>query len=193
MERMEQMASLAAEAMRRNFTDEIGDIFRSLGQGSQQIKDSIASAVIDALHEAARRGKGPIAYVTFSLLQSNLLLDRYTLRVDALNDRFLLDDVEAASEWDFQFIFQKLGPDMDAVGAKVRETMTRVQDYELRELERAYLLNYYGIAFEVLRAALPSCLPALIKSPAPWADEVNFTVGGYMEQQQIICQWRPMV
>ena len=81
MERMEHMASLAAEAMRRNFTDEIGDIFRSLGQGSQQIKDSIASAVIDALHEAARRGKGPIAYVTFSLLQSNL--DRKSTRLNS--------------------------------------------------------------------------------------------------------------
>lgn len=193
MERMEQMASLAAEVMRRSFIDEIRDIFQSLGQGSQQIKDSIATAVMAALHEAAQKEKAPIAYVSFSLLQSNLLLDRYTLRVDALNDRFLLDDIEAASEWDFQFIFQKLGPDMDAVAAKVRETMTRVQDYELKELERAYLLNYYAVALEVIRAALPSCLPALIKSPAPWADEVNFTVGGYMEQQQIICQWRPMV
>ena len=193
MERMEQMASLAAEAMRRNFTDEIGDIFRSLGQGSQQIKDSIASAVMDALHEAARKDKAPIAYVTFSLLQSNLHLGRCALRVDAWDKRFLLDDVEAASEWDFQFIFQKIGPDMDAVAAKVRETMTRVQDYELKELERAYLLNYYAIAFEVLRAALPSCFPVWMESPAPWGDEVNFTVLGYIEQQQIICQWRPMI
>lgn len=193
MERMEQMASLAAEVMRRSFIDEIRDIFQSLGQGSQQIKDSIATAVMAALHEAAQKEKAPIAYVSFSLLQSNLLLGRYALRVDAWDKRFLLDDDEASSEWDFQFMLQRSGPDMDAVAAKVRETMTRVQDYELKELERAYCLNYYAIAFEVLRAALPSCFPALMKNPALWADEVNFTVGAYMEQQQLICQWRPEI
>lgn len=193
MERMEQMASLAAEVMRRSFTDEIRDIFQSLEQDSQQIKDSIASAVLAALHEAARKEKAPIAYVTFSLLQSNLLLGRCALRVDAWDKRFLLDDNEASSEWDFQFMLQRTGPDMKAVAAKIRETMTRVQDYELKELERAYLLNYYAIAFEVLRAALPACLPALMESPVPWSDEVNFTVGAYMERQQIICQWRPEI
>lgn len=61
MERMEQMASLAAEVMRRSFIDEIRDIFQSLGQGSQQIKDSIATAVMAALHEAAQKEKAPIA------------------------------------------------------------------------------------------------------------------------------------
>lgn len=193
MERMEQMASLAAETMRKSLIDESWEIFQSLEQDSQQIKDSIASAVMAALHEAARKEKAPIAYVTFSLLQSNLLLGRCALRVDAWDKRFLLDDDEASSEWDFQFMLRTTGPDMDAVAAKVRETMTRVQDYELKELERDYRRNYYAIAFEVLRAALPACLPALMESPAPLSDEVNFTAGAYMERQQIICRWRPEI
>lgn len=198
MERMEQMASLAMDTLQKGFINEVKYILLSLEEGSQQIIDNISAAIEEALYKAAQwqklEKKGPVAYISFSMLQSNLLLNRYALQVDAWDERFLIDDSEAASEWDFQAMFQEIKPDMEAVAAKVREQMTRVQKYELKELERAYILNYFVIALEVLRAAIPSsCLDVMQKSPALLAPEVQFTVGAYMEQQQPFYTWRPEI
>lgn len=194
MKRMEQMASLAMDTLQKGFINEVKYILLSLEEGSQQIIDNISAAIEEALYKAVQwqklEKKGPVAYISFSMLQSNLLLNRYALQVDAWDERFLIDDSEAASEWDFQAMFQEIKPDMEAVAAKVREQMTRVQKYELKELERAYILNYFVIALEVLRAAIPLCLHTMQKSPALLASEVQFTVGVYMEKQQSFYTWR---
>ena len=98
----------------------------------------------------------------------------------------MLDDSEAASEWDFRTLVSCSGPDMDAVAKKIRETMVRVQNYELRELERAYKVNYFALAVEVLRAALPLSIDQAKQGSVELSPEIQFTVGPYMEKQQSI-------
>lgn len=194
MERMEQMASLAIDILREELVKDVKEIMSSLVQKNQQIASEIASAVGEALREAEYRQiageKGTVSYISFSFLQSYLLLDRLAFRVDAWDERFMLDDSEASSEWDFRALVPCGRPDMDAVARKVRETMIRVQDYELRELERAYRVNYFALAIEVLRAALPFSVEQVRRGAVELSQEVQFTVGPYMEQQQPIYIWR---
>ena len=194
MERMEQMASLAADVLREELVNDVKEIMSSLEQKSQQITSEIASAVGTALREAEHPQiageKGAVSYISFSILQSYLMLDRLAFRVDAWDERFMLDDNEASSEWDFRTLVSCGGPDMDAVAKKVRETMIRVQDYELKELERAYRVNYFALAVEVLRAALPLSIDQIKRGSVELSPEVQFTVGPYMEQQQPIYVWR---
>lgn len=194
MERMEQMASLAADVLREELVNDVKEIMSSLEQKSQQITSEIASAVGTALREAEHRQiageKGAVSYISFSILQSYLMLDRLAFRVDAWDERFMLDDNEASSEWDFRTLVSCSGPDMNAVAKKVRETMIRVQDYELKELERAYRVNYFALAVEVLRAALPFSVDQVKRDSAELSPEIQFTVGPYMEQQQPIYVWR---
>ena len=195
MERMEQMASLAADVLREDLVNDVKEIMSSLEQKNQQITSEIASAVGTALREAEHRQitgeKGAVSYISFSILHSYLLLDRLAFRVDAWDERFMLDDNEASSEWDFRTLVSCGGLDMDAVAKKVRETMIRVQDYELKELERAYRVNYFALAVEVLRAALPRSVDQVKRDLVELSPEVQFTVGLYMEQQQPIYIWRP--
>ena len=194
MERMEQMASLATDILREELVNDVKEIMSSLEQKTQQIVAEIASAVETALREAEHRQiareKRAVSYISFSFLQSYLLLDRFAFRVDAWDERFMLDDREASSEWDFRTLVSCSGPDMNAVGKKVRETMIRVQDYELKELERAYRVNYFALAVEVLRAALPFSVDQVKRDSAELSPEIQFTVGPYMEQQQPIYIWR---
>ena len=194
MERVEQMASLAIDIMREGLVKDIKEIMSSLDQKNQQIADEITSAVEAAIQEAGYRQKagekGAVSYISFSFLQSNLLIDRFAFRVDAWDGRFMLDDSEAASEWDFRTLVSCSGPDMDAVAKKVRETMVRVQNYELRELERAYRVNYFALALEVLRAALPLSVDQAKQGSVELSPEIQFTVGPYMEKQQSIYTWR---
>lgn len=194
MDRMEQLASLAAETMRKNLIITANDIATALKGNDQQIIDSVVNAVQMALHEAVRwqknGSKGPISYISFSFLQSNLLLNHYALRVDAWDERFMIDDMESAAEWDFHTIFPCVSPDINAVAEKVRETVIRVQEYELRELERAYCLIYFTIAMDILKAVLSNNVELWKDSPASLAPEVQFTLGAYMEPQQSIYIWR---
>ena len=194
MERMEQMASLATDILREELVNDVKEIMSSLEQKTQQIVAEIASAVETALREAEHRQiareKRAVSYISFSFLQSYLLLDRFAFRVDAWDERFMLDDREASSEWDFRTLVSCSGPDMKAVAKKVRETMIRVQDYELKELERAYIVNYFALAVEVLRAALPFSVDQVKRDSAELSPEIQFTVGPYMEQQQPIYIWR---
>ena len=194
MERMEQMASLAIDILREELVKDVKEIISSLEQKNQQITAEIASSVEAALREARNRQKagekGAVSYISFSFLQSSLLLDRLAFRVDSWDERFMLDDSEASSEWDFRTLVSCGGPDMNAVAKKVRETMIRVRDYELKELERAYRVNYFALAVEVLRAALPFSVDQVKGSSAELSPEVQFTVGPYMEQQQPIYIWR---
>ena len=194
MERMEQMASLATDILREELVNDVKEIMSSLEQKTQQIVAEIASAVETALREAEHRQiareKRAASYISFSFLQSYLLLDRFAFRVDAWDERFMLDDREASSEWDFRTLVSCSGPDMNAVAKKVRETMIRVQDYELKELERAYRVNYFALAVEVLRAALPFSVDQVKRDSAELSPEIQFTVGPYMEQQQPIYIWR---
>lgn len=194
MERMEQMASLATDILREELVNDVKEIMSSLEQKTQQIVAEIASAVETALREAEHRQiareKRAASYISFSFLQSYLLLDRFAFRVDAWDERFMLDDRDASSEWDFRTLVSCSGPDMNAVAKKVRETMIRVQDYELKELERAYRVNYFALAVEVLRAALPFSVDQVKRDSAELSPEIQFTVGPYMEQQQPIYIWR---
>lgn len=194
MERMEQLASLAVETMRVSLAMETKDILVALKQNNQQIIDSIKNAIQTVLCEAACQqktgSKGPVAYISFSFMQSNLLLNHYALRLDAWDKRFMLDDNEATTEWNFHTILPCTGPNMKAVAKKLRGTMIRVQEYELKELERTYCLIYFTIATDILKSALSSSMEAMKHSAAHLDPEVQFTIGAYMEQQQLIYTWR---
>ena len=71
MERMEQMASLAADVLCEELVNDVKEIMSSLEQKSQQITSEIASAVGTALREAEHRQiageKGAVSYISFSI------------------------------------------------------------------------------------------------------------------------------
>lgn len=51
-------------------------------------------------------------------------------------------------------------------------------------------MNYFALAVEVLRAALPLSIDQIKRGSVELSPEVQFTVGPYMEQQQPIYVWR---
>ena len=194
MERIDQMAILALDTFQKCFVNDIKEMVVLLESQKEHIINNITEALKTVLQAAAHwqnvEKKGPLNYISFSFLNSNLLLNHYAIRVDAWDERFFIDENEASSEWDFQNILCGTGLDMDAVSTAVKKTMIIVQEYELKELERAYLLNYYAFAIEVLKIAIPFCTHVMSESPAMLATEVQFTVGTYMEKQQPFYTWR---
>lgn len=194
MERMEELASLVSEPLQQRFLMDLDQIVRCMNDNIQLLSDGLLNALQSAVDEAAcmqnAEKKGAMAYISFSLLQSNLLLEKNAFRIDVYDERFLIDDNEAASEWDFSLLLQNLDTDFDVIASTLRQSVIRVQEYELWELKKAYQLNYYATATGLLQSLVPLCLDSLSLDGIDTMPEVQFTVGPYMEKQLSFYQWR---
>jgi len=194
MERTAKMAALAEDFLYAKFDEDTEQIMLMLECSGMQMIEKLRETLEKVLGLAAERQKegekDRIAYISFSLLKSDLLLNRYSLRVDAWDERFLLDESEASGDWDFHLMLQRVSADFSEMARVIRRKMTRVQQYELAQLERLYRLNYYAFSIVLLQTILPLCLAELGRGSVALADEVQFTVGAYMEQQTIFYQWR---
>lgn len=194
MERMEQLTSFAAESLQKRFISDLDQIMNSLKDNTEQITLDLLNTlhcVFDQTGKLQKAGaKGPLAYISFSMLQSNLLLGKFSFQVDAYDERFLLDDNEAAFDWDFSLLLQSVNQDFETVGALLRKSTIRVQEYELLELKQSYQMNYYATAVGVLQQILPLCLKQFLPCGIELAPEIQFTFGSYMENQMSFYQWR---
>lgn len=194
MNRMEELATLVSEPLRQQFLMDLDQIALCMKDNIRVLTADLTSSLQKAIDEAAcwqRAGKKrAIGYISFSLLQSNLLLEKYAFRIDAYDDRFLIDDNEAASEWEFSILLQNLDTNFDVIASTLRQSVIRVQEYELWELKKAYCLNYYATATGLLQSLLPLCLSELSLDEIGVMPEVQFTVGPYMEKQLPFYQWR---
>lgn len=108
MDRMEELASLVSEPLQQRFLIDLDQIVLYMKDNIQVLSADLTSSLQTAIDQSicwqAANKKGSVAYISFSLLQSNVLLEKYAFRIDAYDDRFLVDDSEAASEWDFSEI-----------------------------------------------------------------------------------------
>lgn len=194
MDRMEELASLVSEPLQQRFLTDLDQIMLSMKNNIQLLSTELLNALQAAIDEAAclqtTAKKGAISYISFSLMQSNLLLEKYAFRIDVYDERFLIDDNEAASEWDFSLLLQNLDTDFDVIDTTLRQSVIRVQEYELWELKKAYQLNYYATATGLLQSLLLLCLNKLSLKRINVVPEVQFTVGPYMEKQMPFYQWR---
>lgn len=194
MDRMEELASLVSEPLQQRFLTDLDQIILSMKDNIQLLSDGLLDALQTVGNEAAcmqaTTKKGAIAYISFSLMQSNLLLEKYAFRLDAYDERFMIDDNEVASEWDFSLLLQNLDTNFDGMASILRQSVIRVQEYELWELKRAYQMNYYATATGLLQSLLPLCLDKLSLDETDVMPEVQFTVGPYMEKQLSFYQWR---
>ena len=194
-DRMKQVAVAARDAVRKKAASESHLILNAMKAYEGQLISGMVETLNTVLHAAAaqqKKGdKGEIAYISFSFLHSNLLINRYAIRVDAWDRRFYIDDNMASADWDFFILLQNVDFDFSSIESAVRKTVTRVQAYELEEVKRVYIMHYYAIAMDYLRAITPTCLKQVKTASALIAPEISCTIGQYMEQQHTFYTWRP--
>ena len=181
MDRMEELASLVSEPLQQRFLADLDQLVLYMKDNIQVLSADLTRSLQTAIDQTTcwqtANKKGPVAYISFSLLQSNILLEKYAFWIDTYDDRFLIDDSEAASEWDFSMLLQNLDTNFDVIASTLRQSVIRVQEYELWELKKAYHLNYYATATRLLQGLLPLCLDALSLDGIDVMPEVQFTVG----------------
>lgn len=194
MDRMEQLAALAAKPLGERFEERCGQVLSEAAAQKEPLMQGLAAALDTAMTQARALQmsgrKGPIAFISFSILHSNILLDRNGLRVDIYDEGFWVDDAEASSDWDLAWLFRWMDEDLNAAAKNIRQSVSRVQEYELLELAKAYSLNYYALATLLLTSMLPATVERVPMLETKRAPMIQITAGQYMENQPCIFEWR---
>ena len=192
---MIQIAVAARAAVRKKAASEGHGILNAMKANKEQLVTSMVNALNTVLQKAEEHqkngDKGALSFISFSFLHSNLLLNRYAIRVDAWDQRFYIDEKEASADWEFLPLLQNVDFDFSSIESAVRKAVTRVQDYELDEVKRVYAMHYYAIAMDYLRGMTPICLKQVECPAVRTAPEVFCTIGPYMERQPTFYIWKP--
>lgn len=194
MDRRETLTTLATECLQERFSKDLTLIYAAGAKHSSQLCGNLHAAMLQVLEQVQslqKSGqKGAIAYISFSLLYSNVLLERFALYIDAYDERYLLDSGEASAEWNFSLLIQDVDMDFESVAQELRKSETRVQKYEILELKRSYQTCYYPVVLEFLPTLLDECLKELPIDTVQFCPEIVFTFGKYLEKQLPFYTWR---
>ena len=192
--RMEQLAAAVLPMVQECVAARERQIIEQLREKADEIMQSLTAALERNFMQAAKLQKAekmqPLAYLCFAILQSDILLDRHTLQLDAYDTMLYLDKCEVSTDWEIEWLFPCFAEDCTRIEQHLKRTLTRVQAYELKEVRRAYSMNYYATAALVLPKLLPAVMEKADLHEVQLQDEVQITIGMYMEQQQSLYTWR---
>lgn len=195
MDRRETLVTLATEYLQERFEKDL----TSICEASVKYHSQLCGNLFEALHQLFKQTqlsqdtgqKAAIAYISFSQLQSNVLLNKFAFHIAAYDERFYLDGSDASVEWDFSQLIQNVDTNFEPIARILRKTETRVQEYEILELKRSYQIFYYPVVLEFLPQFVQECLIQMPRDTAQFCQEVVFTFGKYMEKQMPFYIWRP--
>lgn len=195
MERMKQVAIAARETVRRKADLEKRFILEAMKTYQGHLKSGMVETLNTVFCAAATQqssgGKREISYICFSFQKDNLPLNRYAIRVDARDNRFYYDLLEATADWDFSLLLRNVDLDFSTIESAVRKSVAQVQPHELEEVRQVYMMHHYAMAMDYLRKIVPTCLKQVQITSILTAPEVKCTIGPYMEQQHIFYTWKP--
>lgn len=193
MERLENLAAIAANKLPAIFADGYGKIMNYAAEHEREIVLDLAEALDSVIRKVSSHQmggqKGPLEFINFSFLLSNMMLGQHGLQIDAYDSNYYLDELEASADWRPDWIFTYANNEFDAVIKDLKAAFPRVQQYELDEIKRVYLLNHYSMAIQVLCIILPRAFPLLNLSQVECVSEIKVSCGLYMERQQGIFTW----
>lgn len=102
--------------------------------------------------------KGRLAYWIISKQRTSLLEGRICLRIESLDNKFWLDEEEAAAEYYPLFLEDSWNSDLEYFSIKLKEKYIRIQKYQLDVVKNVYASYYYSILFKLLCAVIKDIL-----------------------------------
>lgn len=134
--------------------------------------------------------KGKVAYICFSFLYSNVMLNKNALRIDVFDKNIFFDTKEIVGEWKLDYFFSSVEQDMSKAFKILSSNYIRIKRHEEKELFNSYLFNYYMLAEVVLRALAPSISTLESFQSIEKEEKVIVTYGEYMDKMQEIAVFR---
>lgn len=189
-ERAEELIHFLMPFMEENFdkSREIlqAEIMRNAPEIWNDLK-SLIHKVLESTDELQKQNrKGSLQYLLFSFMQYGVCSGILEMRVCAFDDRFYLDEEEAAGTFPLTFLQDQYGNDITYLYQKAEEKFVRIQNHERTDIREWYSGYYDSIVYAVVESLAELIMKEIAESGVKITDRFKILYGGYMDQAETV-------
>ena len=155
-ERAEELIYFLTPFMEENFdkSREIlqAEIMRNAPEIWNDLKCTLHKVLENADKLQKQNRKGSLQYLLFSFMQYGVCSGMQEINVSAYDDRFYLDEEEAAETFPLTFLQDKYRNDISYLYQKAEEKFVRIQNHERTDIREWYSDYYDSIAYAVVES-----------------------------------------
>lgn len=185
-ERAEELIYFLMPFMEENFDKSREIIQDKIVCNASEIWNDLKSVVHKVLERAdelqKQNRKGSLQYLLFSFMQYGVCSGMLEINVSAYDDRFYLDEEEAAETFPLTFLQGQYGNDISYLYQKAEEKFVRIQNHERTDIREWYSDYYNSIAYAVVESLAELIMKEITESDVKITDCFKILYGGYMDQ-----------
>lgn len=185
MSRIDDMRTFAKELLSPRFETRLKVFQKDSIEYTDMTREyrKAMSEIVQHALLSQQSGKFGIAkYLSIFYLRSSVITGSYEFAISITNERYCLDPFGQFIFWCPKQIFANIAEDIDFFEKAARKQWVRIRPYEIEEIKRLYVNDYYRLAAfffgeETMSAALVAGIEQLKRE-----HELKFLYGGYMDQ-----------
>ncbi len=133
--------------------------------------------------------KGKLKYISFSILLTSILTEKYSLGVNFYDEKFYLDESNIFDEFKLKYIYDYASKDIQEIKMWLRKSQLPYNEGELFEIKKIIILSYVAVWVKELQDKIIQCLNKLDREDVGLYEKIDITFGSYLEKQVILCTW----
>lgn len=185
-ERAEELIYFLTPFMEENFNKSRETLQDKIVCNAPEIWGSLRCVLRKVLERAGelqkQDRKGHLQYLLFSFMQYGVCSGILEMRVCTFDDRFYLDEEEAAETFPLTFLQEQYGNDITYLYQKAESKFVRIQNHERTDIRERYSGYYDSIVYAVAESLAGLIMKEVIKSGVKITDCFRILYGGYMDQ-----------
>ncbi len=150
MERWEEIEKKAYPILEERIKKNTDEIMNYYLQHEVEIQEEFVKTIFQGLKEGKKRKK-EIQYILISMLNSSIVTKSYEYEMAFYDNRFYLDENPICLYFKLKFLFDFFEEDMKGLKKKLGGCVIRLQEYEVNEIGKEYVLNYYALGTVLLK------------------------------------------
>ncbi len=133
--------------------------------------------------------KGKLKYISFSVLLTSILTEKYSLGINFYDEKFYLDEANVFEEFILKHILDYVSKDMEEIKMWFRKKILPYNEGELFEMKKILVLSYIATWVKELQDEIIQCLNKSDKKDVQLYEKIDITFGSYLEKQVVVCTW----
>ena len=185
MERWEEIEKKAYPILEERIKKNTDEIMSYYLQHEVEIQTEFVKTIFQGLKESKKRKK-EIQYILISMLNSSIVTKSYEYEMAFYDKRFYLDENPICLYFKLKFLFDFFEEDMKDLKKKLEGCVIRLQEYEVNEIGKEYVLNYYALGTVLLKQMVEQSFLVLGEMKeevvSSLSNDVVILFGRYMEK-----------
>ncbi len=189
-ERKDELLKKLELCIEERFLESCQVLQKIIDTSAEKIWDDFCSKISSALQDTRKlqlqNRKGSIQYLLFTFMQYSTWINRLELCISVLDDGFYLDEEDVKQYYVPDFLQGRYLEDIEYFYAKARESMVRLQDYELQEINIYYSDFYNSILYKLVSTMKDEIIELVMDSGISVTDRFMIIYGEYMGEGTIL-------